>query len=113
MPIYLYQCPYTEQVKEVYQSMNEDHRYSEDDVEWNRIFTVPQAQIDGKINCWSVNKFVEKTSKPDTYGALIERSSELSQKRAEQNGGVDPIRAKAEKDYSRLRKGRKYVSRIE
>ena len=44
-------------------------------------------------------------------GDLWDRSKELSDKRAHENGGVDPIRANYEKDYSSKRKGKKKLGR--
>ena len=53
MPIYLFKNPKNGKVKEVFQSMNSDHIYSEDGVKWERVFTVPQASIDTEIDAIS------------------------------------------------------------
>lgn len=112
MPLYTYINDDTGESVDIFQGMNDNHTYSKDGKEWRRVFYSPCGIVDGKIDAWSVNKFVEKTSKPDTYGALIDRSRELSEKRAKDAGGIDPIKAKTETEYSKKRKGRKRVERI-
>ena len=49
--------------------------------------------------------YVDKTSKGGTIGDLLDRSSELSSQRAEGNGGVDPLKEKYYKKYSKDRSG--------
>jgi hypothetical protein len=114
MPAYDFQHPKTGEVKEVILRMSEPHVYvDEEGTQWNRIFAVPQACVDGKINCWSQNHFVEKTKNAKgTVGDIWDRSRELSEKRAKEAGGIDPIRAKAEAEYSKKRKGRKYTPKL-
>jgi hypothetical protein len=41
-------------------------------------------------------------------GDMLDKSQELSQKRADKNGGVDPVKDKFFKDYSAQRKGAKH-----
>ena len=43
-----------------------------------------------------------------TMGDMWDYSKELSDKRKEVMGGTDPLRKKAEKEYSKKRKGMKY-----
>lgn len=115
MPAYDFQHPTTGEVIEVILRMTEPHIYVDEfDVEWLRIFAVPQARVDGKINCWSQNHFVEKTKNAKgTMGDIWDRSRELSESRAKESGdGIDPIRKKAEADYSKTRKGRPYTPKI-
>ena len=41
-------------------------------------------------------------------GDIWDYSSELSERRKKDNNGEDPVRKKAEKNYSKKRKGMKY-----
>jgi len=110
MPIYVYQNPSTDEIREVVQSMSEEHVYvDEDGLEWKRVFIPSQLKTEASIDPWSNSDFVEKTrNTKGTYGDMLDRSAELSEKRADQNGGVDPIRQKYFKDYSKKRNGAKH-----
>lgn len=109
MPIYLFQNPKTKEVREVFQSMNDEHVYSEKGVQWERIFTIPQASIDTQIDAFSESSFKNKTSnKRETLGDLMDRSKELSEKRKDV-AGVDPVQQKFFEDYSKTRKGKKHT----
>lgn len=111
MPLYLFKNPKTGSVVQVFQFMNENHEYSENGIEFERVYTIPNAQINCKID--SAEKFVEKTGNmKGTLGEIWDYSQELSNKRANENGGVDPIRQKAEQKYSKKRKGMKYKSKV-
>ena len=68
MPQYIFENPKTGETVEVYQSMKEVHEYERDGVKWNRIFTVPQASVDSKFNCWSSHDFVRKTANKKEIG---------------------------------------------
>ncbi len=113
MPIYLFKNPKTGKIVSVFQQMNEEHVYSEDGIKYERVFTVPNAQIDADIDVDSSEKFIEKTGKmKGTLGEIWDYSQELSNKRAEKNGGIDPVRQKAEEKYSKKRRGMKYKNKI-
>lgn len=104
MPIYLYQNPETEEIKEIIQSVHDKHEYFENGVKWNRIFTVPQTSFDTKFNPYDSRGFVEKTGKmKGTLGNIIDASKELSEKRG---GDSDPIKKKYYEDWSKKRGGR-------
>ena len=114
MPIYLYQNPKTDEVIEIVQKMSEPHEYTDDDgLKWERVWTNPTASIDTKIDPWNKNQFLEKTKATGkaTMGDIWDRSQELSRKRAEKNDGVDPVRKKYEKSYSKERKGKRKKGR--
>jgi predicted nucleic acid-binding Zn ribbon protein len=116
MPIYIYEHPETGEVKEIIQKMMDIHEYiDEKKKKWNRIFTVPQASVDGKFNAWSQNDFIEKVGKKKgTVGDIWDKSKELSAKRASESpDGKDPIRKKAEAQYSKERRGRPYIDSAE
>lgn len=113
MPIYLFKNPKTGKIVSVFQQMNEEHVHSEDGIKYERVFTVPNAQIDADIDVDSSEKFIEKTGKmKGTLGEIWDYSQELSNKRAEKNGGIDPVRQKAEEKYSKKRRGIKYKNKI-
>lgn len=111
MPIYLFKNPESGKIVHVIQRMSEAHVYSENGVQFERVFTIPNTYIDENID--TSQKFVEKTgSMKGTLGEIWDYSQELSEKRAKSNGGVDPIRKKAEDKYSKKRRGMKYKSQI-
>jgi hypothetical protein len=114
MPIYEYQNPETGELIEVLQTMVEDHVYFDSDgLEWKRVFTAPNMSVDSQIDPYSSKDFVQKTeNKKGTIGDMMDYSKELSQERAEKNGGVDPVKEKYYKDYSDKRKGAKHVDQI-
>ena len=113
MPRYNYQHPKTQEVIEIIQSMNEDHVYiDKDGLKWNRLFTPPQMSFDVKCDPNSVQDFVKVTNKPGTYGDLWDRSAELSAKRADKNGGIDPVKEQHFKEYSEKRNGQKHQEQI-
>ena len=102
MGIYLYENPETSEIKEVFQGMNDLHEYQQDGIKWQRVWTVPAGVVDGRLNPWSAAKFVEKTGKgSDTYGSLLDRSAELSAKRAEECGGKDPLKERVFENYQK------------
>jgi len=113
-PIYIYKHPENEKHIEVFQTMMEDHVYVDSDgLEWKRVFTIPNASIDSQIDANSSKEFIEKTAnKKGTVGEMMDYSKELSQVRAEKNGGVDPIKEKYYKDYAAKRKGAKHVDQM-
>lgn len=109
MPIYVYQNPNTEEYIEVFQGMNDEHKYvDESGLEWKRVFIAPNAAIDLDANPFDKQSFVDKTSNAGTMGDLWDRSKEMSDKRAAQCGGVDPYKKQYFKDYSSKRKGAKH-----
>lgn len=114
MPIYIYQNEETGEVHEIFQSMKDPHVYfgkSGDEDGWKRVFTVPQASIDSNINPFSATDFADKTGKKKgTYGNLLDASAELSAKRAEVNGGMDPVKQQYLENYSKERNGVKHHS---
>jgi hypothetical protein len=110
MPAYLYQHPETEEVKEIIQGMNEDHEFiDEDGIKWNRLWSSPQLNTEAGIDPWSKNDFLDKTK--DTkgnMGDLWDRSKEMSESRAKENDGVDPVKEKYFKKYSKERMGARH-----
>tara|TARA_B100000287_G_scaffold431740_1_gene489587 strand:- start:2876 stop:3259 length:384 start_codon:yes stop_codon:yes gene_type:complete len=109
MPEYLFENPETGEIISVIQGIDEEHSYSEGGKEFNRVFTVPNASIDSDVDPFSADQFREKTKNmKGTMGDIWDYSKELGEKRKASNNGVDPIRRKAEQDYSKKRRGMKY-----
>tara|TARA_R110000824_G_scaffold17971_9_gene71955 strand:- start:8436 stop:8822 length:387 start_codon:yes stop_codon:yes gene_type:complete len=112
MPIYVYKHPEEEKYREVFQRMNDEHVYSEDKVEWQRIFLSPNASIDNSIDPFSNRQYIEATSnKKGTVGDMMDLSAELSAKRAEKSGGKDPLKEKFYNKYSKERGGAEHPNR--
>lgn len=107
MPIYLYQNPKTKEVKEIIQSVHDVHEYYEDDIKWNRIFTVPEVNTQDKLNINSTAKDFDRVTgnKKGSLGDLWDQSKELSEKRKKVYG-KDPVKEKYFKDWSKKRKGK-------
>jgi hypothetical protein len=94
MPIYIYKHPEKEEYKEIIQTMREKHVYSEDGVEWKRVFTIPNASIDTKVDAYDKNAFISKTGNmKGTVGDMLDYSADMSRKRAEKSEtGEDPVK---------------------
>ena len=107
--IYTYEHPETGERIEVEQKITDIHEFTcKDGIQWYRIFDIPNVSMNNKVDPWSVNQFMDKTNGSNQkLSDLYDRSQELSEMRAEQSGGADPLRVKAEADYSKKRMGRK------
>ena len=110
MPIYVFEHPETGETIEVIQGMNEDHEYiDEDGTEWVRVWFTSELNTSGQLNPWSSDDFVNKTRNDSgNMGDLLDRSAELSEQRAKEHGGVDPVKEKFYKDYAKKRGGAKH-----
>ena len=113
MPEYCFAHTKTGEVHTVVMHMNDDKVYlgpkgTDKAGTWKRVWTKPQASIDTRVDPYSSKDFAKATAKKDTVGALWDRSKELHLKRADKEGGVDPVRNKFYQDYSRKNKGRKH-----
>jgi len=109
--MYLFENPDTGEVVEVFFHMNDEKSHVGDDgVEWNRVYGNPQLSTKASIDPWSNSDFVNKTAEmKGSLGDLLDHSSELSAKRAEQHDGVDPVKQKYFKKYSEERHGAKHA----
>ena len=90
--------------------MNDDKKYiDESGVEWKRIYSLPQLSTESSFDPWNNNDFVNKSANmKGSVGDLLDKSAELSAKRAESNGGIDPLKQNYFKKYSEERKGAKH-----
>jgi hypothetical protein len=116
MPIYTYFRDSTQEFIDIVQGMNDQHRYSgqcgeQDD--WRRVFYSPQMSVDTQIDPFSSKQFNDRTrDKKGTFGHMLDYSSEMSDKRASQAGGVDPVKQKYFENYSKTRKGAKHTAEM-
>ena len=102
MPIYIYKHPEEDVYEEVLQGMDDPHVFSKDGIEWQRVFLSPNASIDSDVDPFSSNAFVEKTANmKGSVGDILDLSAELSHKRAEKNGGQDPVKQEYLKNYEK------------
>ena len=109
MPQYLFANPNDEtQIVEVFFHMNDKKFYiDENGVEWRRIYTVPQACVDSDFDPRNKDEFIRRGAKYSTLGDLMDKSRELSEKRAEKEG-FDPKRREFFYEYARARKGKRH-----
>lgn len=109
MPLYSFINDETEEVIDVFMSMNDKHEYFDaSGYQWRRIFYSPMASIDTKIDPMNKNEFIRKGEKYTTVGSLQDKSQELSDIRSQKNG-YDPIKQDFFKKYSEERNGKKHV----
>ena len=109
MPLYLFKNPITDEIIEILQKMSDPHTYTnEDGIEFERIFTIPNANIDGTIDPFNRSKFLEKTKNKGSSGDLIDRSRDLSEARKAKSGGQDPVQLKYFDNWSSERNGKKH-----
>jgi len=107
MPYYTYKNPKTSETKDIYQSMREDHVYSEGGQAWVRVFESPQMSVDTNINPDSKADFMRATQKRMTMGDMWDVSADLSAKRAEKYGS-DPVKDTAVEKYKKKCKKNKH-----
>ena len=112
MPIYMFQNPNSGETIELVQKMKDEHIYiDENGLQWNRVFSVPNAAIDTVLNAdTSAADWMRKTQNKNwTLGDAWDTSAELSRQR-EKKMGKDPLKEKNLKDYSKKRNGMKHDS---
>ena len=115
MPLYVFQNPNTGENVEVFFHMDEEKEYiDEEGLKWSRVLLSPQLNTEASIDPWSNDDFVNKTSNTQgSIGDLMDRSQELSFKRSEEHGGVDPVKEKYYKKYSEKRNGAKHQDQMQ
>ena len=109
MPLYLYQNPKTKEYIEIIQTMSEEHSFVDPQgLKWDRIFTSPEISSQKITDPWDKNSFINETKNmKGTIGDMMDKSTELSNMRAKENGGIDPLKTQKFKDYSKERGGLK------
>lgn len=112
MGLYIYENPKNGEIKEIFQSMSEEHKYSENGIKWNRVWTVPLANSDTMHDEDNLNQFVERTkNKRGDLGNVQDYAKELSLKR-EKIRGIDPVKTEFYDKYSKKTGGKKCHSQI-
>lgn len=120
MPLYLYikevegGIPI---IHEVVQGMNETHEYAgpngDEKGQWKRLWTSPEAAADSVItDPHDPCQFVRATNKKGTVGDLWERSEELSARRADKEGGRDPLKESFYKRFSKKHAGKRHPQQV-
>lgn len=112
--MYVFQHPDREEYTEAYFGMNDEKKYiDEEGTEWKRVYLSSQLSVDAKVDPWDNADFVNKTgNKKGTVGDMLNLSSELSEQRAKESGGVDPLKQKYYDNYSKQRGGAKHVDQM-
>ena len=108
MPIYEYRNPETGETIEIVQKMSDFHIYIDyDGLEWERVWSAPNAGIDCKLD-GSMESFMKYTeNKKGTMGDIWDASREASALR-EKNKGADEVKKSHFKKYSKKRRGMKH-----
>lgn len=114
MPIYLFKHPDKEEYEEVFFGMNDKKEYTDESgIQWQRVFLGSQLSTEAKVNPWDNADFVNKTgSKKGTIGDMLDLSRDLSEQRAKENGGIDPVKQDYYKNYSKQRGGAKHPDQV-
>jgi predicted nucleic acid-binding Zn ribbon protein len=100
MPLYFYANDETGEIHEVVQGMNDKHELEIDGKPMRRLFTVPNAAIQTKLNPFSQKDFVNKTANmKGTVGDMLDMSAEMSAARQEKVGNEDPVKRKFYDSY--------------
>jgi hypothetical protein len=108
MPIYLFENNKTGKIVEIFQSSHEPHVYNgksgDETGLWDRVFCIPGLIGAGTVS--NIDPFDEKAYTNNMAGRqkwtiedATRASKELSEKRAEKNGGIDPVKEAAAKEY--------------
>lgn len=113
--VYQFRNKKTGKIIDVVMSMKDYVHYrgkNNDEDFWERVYDLPQVNIGNAktTDPFNNNAFIEKTGKmKGKYGDLLDYSAELSEKRAELNGGEDPLKRKYFDDYKKTRNGKKHI----
>lgn len=110
MPVIDFQHTPTGKVDSVYLTMDAPREYAgpngDQKGEWVRLWSVPNAAVDTKLDPHSAADFVKATNKKGgTLGELYDRAAELSHERASKEGGIDHVKQSFYADYKRRHKG--------
>ena len=110
MPQYSFHNDQTGETIDLFFGMNDIKEHiDETGYKWRRLFSVPNASIDTKIDPFSAKDFINKTgTKKGTVGEVMDLSAELSHKRAESTGTEDPVKRKLFQDYKK-KVGKKHL----
>jgi len=112
MPNYVFQKVGSEETKEFAFSMKDAPSFGKviqrEGAKWKRLMVNPQVACAGlkALDPYSPKDFVNKTGQmKGTLGDLWDASKELSERRAQREGGADPLRKKYFTDYKKRKRG--------
>ena len=114
---YLFHNKETDEYREVEMKMKDYAPYrgeNQDEDCWERVYEIPQISMGNStsktVDPYSQNEFVERTGKmKGNFGDMFDYSKELSEKRAADHGGVDPVKKKYFKNYEK-KTGKKHLA---
>lgn len=113
MPLFDFQHSETLEVHEVFFHMNDNKVYKgingDEEDKWVRLYHVPLASIDTKLDPYNKEQFVRRTEKYSTVGDHLAKSKELSDIRAQRNE-VDPLKRQFFDKYAADRGGRRHIA---
>ena len=115
--IYLFYNTETDEYREVEMSMKEYTPYrgeNNNEDTWERVYETPQISmrnsIASKVDPYNQSEFVDRTGKmKGSVDDMLDYSKELSEKRAEKNGGIDPVKQKYFRNYEK-KTGKKHLA---
>ena len=62
MPIYVYKHPETNEHREVFQGMNDEHIFIDEcGMQWGRVYLSPNASIDSSIDPFNQQQYIDST----------------------------------------------------
>ena len=109
MPIFIYSNPITGEIREIVQSVHDDHSFvDESGLKWVREWTNPTYSISSisNIDPNNIRQFLDVTgSKKGNLGNIQDLNEELSQKR-EKLMGQDPIKIATNERYKKHHNGK-------
>lgn len=111
MPIFLYRHPNTQEIREVIQSVHEEHSYTDESgLKWEREFTIPTASIDSNIDPFDHKRGLEKLKNTKgSLGDLQDFAKIQSDRREEKTGTIDSVKKKSYDDYAAKRGGKRPI----
>lgn len=108
MPEYLYRNPNTDEIVCIVQSVHDEHTYSEDGVQFERVY-VPLNNSIGSKQDGSYEAFKKATTnKKITLGDAWDISRESSEKRASSQGR-DEVKREYFNNYAEKRQGKRHI----
>jgi len=99
MPLYTYEHPLTGEVRDIIQSMTDEHIFiDENGTKWNRVFYPTHFAFDTKIDPHDPKAFVKKTEKGGTLGDITDLSHEMKERRGGDKNDEVSFKHKQEKE---------------
>ena len=112
MPIFIYSHPETGEIREIVQSVHEEHSFTDESgIKWQREFTVPMAAMDTQNDAFDDKKNLEKIKNTKgSLGDILDYSKEQSSRREEKLGTTDPKKQNYYDNYAKDRNGKRHLN---